>query len=218
VAALPECLELPRPVQLLRTAGWNLAESFGLPTVGYALAAWLAGRDAGLWAMLAAIWVTAVIRKLATGSVPSLVMISMVVLTVQTVAAIVTGSLWIFLVHFPLANLGLCLLFARTARGHSPIAARLAAEVIGLRCPPVHQPRLHSFFQRVTVLWAGVFLLLAVTLGALLATVPVAIYVPVWAATTVTLIAVGIGASALWLRSVLRRHGIGFRFTPVPAT
>jgi hypothetical protein len=205
-------------VQLLRTAGWNLAESFGLPTVGYALAAWLAGRDAGLWAMLAAIWVTAVIRKLATGSVPGLVMISMVVLTVQTVAAIVTGSLWIFLVHFPLANLGLCLLFARTARGHSPIAARLAAEVIGLRCPPIHQPRLHSFFQHVTVLWAGVFLLLAVSLGALLATVPVAIYVPVWAATTVTLIAVGIGASAMWLRSVLRRLSIGFRFAPLPTT
>jgi len=205
-------------VQLLRTAGWNLAESFGLPTVGYALAAWLAGRDAGLWAMLAAIWVTAVIRKLATGSVPGLVMISMVVLTVQTVAAIVTGSLWIFLVHFPLANLGLCLLFARTARGHSPIAARLAAEVIGLRCPPIHQPRLHSFFQHVTVLWAGVFLLLAVTLGALLATVPVGIYVPVWAVTTVTLIAVGIGASAMWLRSVLRRLSIGFRFAPLPTT
>jgi hypothetical protein len=67
-----------------------------------------------------------------------------------------------------------------------------------------------------------VFLLLAVTLGALLATVPVAIYVPVWAATTVTLIAVGIGASAMWLRSVLRRLSIGFRFTqrpvPVPTT
>jgi hypothetical protein len=204
-------------VQLLRTAGWNLAESFGLPTVGYALAAWLAGRDAGLWAMLGAIWVTAVIRKIATGSVPGLVMISMVVLTVQTVAAIVTGSLWIFLIHFPLANLGLCLLFARTARGHSPIAARLAAEVIGLRCPPVHQPRLHRFFQRATLLWAGVFLLLAVTLGVLLATVPVAIYVPVWAATTVTLIAAGIGVSVVWLRAELRRLSIGFRFVQHPA-
>jgi hypothetical protein len=217
VTAIPECLELPRPVQLLRTAGWNLAESFGLPTVGYAVAAWLAGRDAGLWAMLAAIWLTAVIRKLATGSVPGLVMISMVVLTVQTVAAIVTGSLWIFLIHFPLANLGLCLLFARTARGHSPIAARLAAEVIGLRCPPVHQPRLHSFFQRATLLWAGVFLLLAVTLGALLATVPVDIYVPIWAATTVALIAAGIGVSVVWLRAELRRLSIGFRFAQRPA-
>ena len=211
-AASAECLELPRPAALLRTIGWNIAESFGLPTGGYALAAWLGGRDAGLWAMLGAIWLTAVIRKLVTGSVPGLVAISLMVLTVQTLAAIITGNLWIFLLHFPLANLGLCLLFVRTARGHSPIAARLAAEVIGLRCPEVHQARMHRFFQNVTVLWGGVFLLLAVSLGALLATVPLTTYVPVWAITTITLIALGIGASTVWLRSVTRSLGIGFRF------
>jgi hypothetical protein len=197
---------------LLRTVGWNIAESFGLPTGGYVLAAWLGGRNAGLWAMLAAIWFTAVIRKLVTGSIPGLVAISLIVLTVQTLAAIITGNLWIFLLHFPLANLGLCVLFARTARGRSPIAARLAAEVIGLRCPAVHQQRMHRFFQNVTVLWGGVFLLLAVSLGVLLATVPLTTYVPVWAITTITLIALGIGASTLWLRSVTRSLGIGFRF------
>jgi hypothetical protein len=212
-----ECLELPRPIQLLRTVGWNAAESFGLPVAGYAVAASLGGRDAGLWAMLATIWLTAGARKVLTGSVPSLVMISIAVLSVQTAAAIATGNLLIFLVHFPIANLALCILFARTARGHSPIAARLAGEVIGLRCPDVHQPRLHRFFQRVTVLWAGVFLLLAVSLGVLLATVPLASYVPVWAATTVVLIAAGIAASALWLRSVLRRLSIGLRFAPAIA-
>jgi hypothetical protein len=212
---MSDCLELPRPLLLARTIGWNAAESFGLPVGAYAVAAWLAGRDAGLWAMLAAIWLTAVIRKLVTGSVPSLVMISLAVLTVQTAASIATGNLLIFLVHFPIANLALCVLFARTARGHSPIAARLAAEVIGLRCPAIHQPRLHRFFQRVTVLWAGVFLLLAVSLGALLATIPLATYVPVWAGTTVALIAGGIAASAWWLRSVLRRLSIGLRFASV---
>jgi hypothetical protein len=214
---MPECVELPRPVRLLRTAGWNLAESFGLPTAGYVVAAWLAGRDAGLWAMLAAIWLTAVLRKLITGSVPGLVTISLIVLTAQTVIAIVTGNLLIFLVHFPVANLGLCLLFAWTVRGHSPIAGRLAAEVIGLRCPAVHQPCLNRFFRNVTMLWAGVFLLLAVTLGALLATIPVGTYVPAWAVTTVVLIAAGIAASTLWLRSVLRSSGIGVRFAPVAA-
>jgi hypothetical protein len=212
---MPECLELPRPVRLVRTAGVNLTESFGLPTAGYLLAAAFAGRNAGLWAMLAAIWLTAILRKLLTGAVPGLVMISLIVLTVQTVAAIATGNLLIFLVHFPIANLALCLLFARTARGHSPIAARLAAEVIGLRCPAVHQSRLHGFFQGVTVLWAGVFLLLAVILGVLLATVPISTYVPIWAASTVVLIVGGIAASVLWLRSVLRRLGIGFRFVSV---
>src|SRR5262249_23095858 len=150
--------------------------------------------------------------------VPGLVTISLIVLTVQTLAAIVTGNLWIFLLHFPLANLALCLLFARTARGHSPIAAQLAAEVIGLRCPAVHQQRLNLFFRNVTVLWAGVFLLLAATLGALLATVPVGTYVPVWAVTTIALIAIGIVASTAWLRSVIRKHGIGFRFAPATVT
>ena len=214
---MSECLELPRPARLLRTAGVNLAESFGLPTGAYVLAATLAGRDAGLWAMLAVIWLTAVARKAVTRSVPGLVMISLIVLTIQTVAAIATGNLLIFLVHFPVANLGLCLLFAWTARGHNPIAARLADEVIGLRCPAAHQPRLNRFFRHVTVLWAGVFLLLAVSLGVLLAAIPVITYVPVWAATTVALIGAGIAVSGLWLRSVLHRLGIGFRFAPVTA-
>jgi hypothetical protein len=215
---MPECLELPRPVELLRTTGWNLFESFGLPLGGYALAASLWGVTAGVLAMLGAIWITAGIRKLVTGSVPGLVVISLAVLTVQGVLAVATGNLWIFLVHFPLANLALCVVFARTARGHSPLAARLAGEVIGLRCPECYQPSLRPFFRHVTLLWAGIFLLLAVSLGALLATVPIRTYVLIWAITTVVLIAAGVGASVLWLRSVLRRLGIGFRFEQAPAT
>jgi hypothetical protein len=105
---------------------------------------------------------------------------------------------------------------ARTARGRSPLAAQLADEVIGLRCSENHQPRLHPFFQHVTVLWAGIFLLLAVSLGVLLVTVPIKTYVLVWAITTIVLIGAGVGASVLWLRSVLRRLGIRFRFAPVP--
>jgi hypothetical protein len=126
-----ECLELPRPTALLRTIGWNIAESFGLPTGGYALAAWLGGRDAGLWAMLGAIWLTAVIRKLVTGSVPGLVAISLMVLTVQTLAAIITGNLWIFLLHFPLANLGLCLLLA-VSLGASTVWLRSVTRGLGI--------------------------------------------------------------------------------------
>lgn len=214
MAAMSQTLELPRPAQLLRSTGWNLVESFGLPLGGYALAAWLWGRDAGVYAMLAAIWITAIARKLATGSVPGLVAISVIVLTVQGVVAAATGNLWIFLVHFPLANLGLCIVFAYTARGRSPLAERLAAEVIGLRSRALRQPRLHRFFQHVTVLWAGIFLLLAAALGGLLVADPTVTYVPIWAVITVAFIAAGIGVSTMWLRSVLRTLGIGLCFGP----
>jgi hypothetical protein len=71
-----------------------------------------------------------------------------------------------------------------------------------------------DFFRRATLLWAGVFGLLAVGLAILLATIPLGIYVPVWAATTIMLIVAGIGVCILWMRSVLRRFGIGFRFAP----
>ena len=53
------------------TAGWNLAESVGLPVAAYAMAAWLGGRDAALVAGLVAIWVTAAVRKVATGACPA---------------------------------------------------------------------------------------------------------------------------------------------------
>ena len=129
------------------TAGWNLTESVGLPVAAYALAAWLGGRDAGLVAGLAAIWLTAAIRKVATGSVPSLLTISAVVLTLQTAVVIGTGELWLFLLQFPLANLCMCVLFARTASGPNPLIARLAAEVVALRQPTIHHPGLHRFFQ-----------------------------------------------------------------------
>ena len=48
--AMAEHLELPRPWRLMLTAGWNLAESLGLPVAGYAIGAKLGGRDAGMLA------------------------------------------------------------------------------------------------------------------------------------------------------------------------
>src|ERR1700732_2883782 len=139
-ARMPEHLEVTRPLRLLRTVAWSLTESAGLPVAPYAVAAWLGGRDAGLLAGLTAIWATAAIRKVAAGSVPSLLMISAVVLTLQTALVIGAGELWIFLLQFPLANLCMCVLFARTARGPKPLVARLAAEVVAARQPAPPHP------------------------------------------------------------------------------
>jgi len=205
-------LEIPRPLRLLCTAGWNLTESIGLPVAAYAVAGWLGGRDAGLVAGLAAIWLTALIRKVATGSVPGLLTISAVVLTLQTAMVLASGELWLFLLQVPLANLAMCVLFARTAGGPDPLIARLAAEVVALRQPTTRHPGLQRFFQRATWLWAGIFLLLTAGPALLMVTEPASVFLMLSAAATITLVVAGAGASTLWFLWVLRRLGLRLRF------
>jgi len=205
-------LEMPRPAQLVRTTGWSLLESVGFPVIALALGGWLWGRNAGLLAGLAVVWITAVVRKIRSGSVPSLVIISAILLTLQTAVAVGTGQLWIFLLHFPAGNLALSLLFARTASGPKPLVAKLAAEVVALRQPTTHHPGLHRFFQGATWLWSAIFMLLALALAVMLATQPTGSFLLLSTLATIALIVVGAGASALWLRVVLRKHGLAFRF------
>jgi hypothetical protein len=207
-------LELPRPLRLLLTAGWNLTESVGLPVAAYVAAAWLGGRDAGLISALAVIWLTAVLRKVATGSVPGLLTISAVVLTLQTAVVLATGELWLFLLQFPLANLCLCVLFARTASGPDPLVARLAAEVVALRQPATRHPGLHRFFQGVTWLWAGIFLLLTAALAVMMVTEPTKVFLILSTAVTAAFVVAGTCASTLWFLSVLHRLGLRLRFAP----
>jgi hypothetical protein len=207
-------LEVPRPLRLLFTAGWSLAESAGLPVAAYVVAAWLDGRDVGLVAGLVAIWLTVIIRKVATGAVPSLLTISAVVLTVQTAVVLATGELWLFLLQFPLANLCMCVVFARTASGPDPLVARLAAEVVALRQPATRHPGLHRFFQGATWLWAGIFLLLTVGLVVLMFTEPAGVFLMFSTVATIALVVAGTGASAVWFLSVLRRLGLRLRFAP----
>ncbi len=205
-------LELPRPLRLLLIAGWSLLESAGLPVGAYLVAAWIDGRNAGLVAGLAMIWLTVVIRKVAAGSVPGLLTISALVLTVQTGLVLATGELWLFLLQFPLANLCLCAQFARTAGGSDPLVSRLAAEVVALRLPAVRNLGLHRFFQGATWLWAGIFLVLTIVLTVLMVTVPTGPFLTLMTITTAALVVAGTGASILWFLSALRKLGLRLRF------
>ena len=143
-------VELPAPARLALTAGWNLAESLGLPLLAYAVGARLGGQGPGMAAAAAMAWLTAAIRKVLTGSIPGLLVISGLVLTLQAVLVLATSSVLLFLLQFPVANLALCIAFARTAPTGRPLVAQLAAEVVALRQPSAAHPGLDRFFRRVT--------------------------------------------------------------------
>jgi len=207
-------LEMPRPARLALTAGWNLAESLGLPVAAYAIGDLLGGQGPGMVAATAAIWLTAAARKMLTGGIPGLLLISCLVLTLQTALVIATGSVLLFLLQFPLANLALCILFARTAPTGRPLVAQLAAEVVALRRPSAAHPGLDRFFRGVTWLWAGIFAASTVGLAILLVFEPVPVFLLSTTVVTVAGVAVGTAASVVWFMSMLRRHGLRVRFGP----
>ena len=205
-------LTLPAPARLALTAGWNLAESLGLPLLAYAVAARLGGQGPGMAAATAAIWLTAVVRKALTGSVPGLLVVSGLVLTLQTALVLATGSVLLFLLQFPVANLALCILFAWTAPSGRPLVAQLAAEVVALRQPSDAHPGLVRFFRGVTWLWAGIFAASTVGLAVLLVVEPASVFLLLTTVVTVAGVAAGTLLSIVWFTRMLRRCGLRVRF------
>jgi len=210
--SLPGDVELPAAARLALTAGWNLAESLGLPLVAYAVGERLGGQGLGMAAAAGMVWLTAALRKVLTGSIPGLLVISGLVLTLQAVLVLATGSVLLFLLQFPMANLALCILFARTAPTGRPLVAQLAAEVVALRQPSAAHPGLDRFFRGVTWLWAGIFAASAIGVAVLLAVEPVRVFLPVTTVVTVAGVAAGTLLSVLWFIQMLRRCGLRVRF------
>jgi hypothetical protein len=211
---LPGDVELPAPARLALTAGWNLAESLGLPLLGYVVGERLGGQGVGMAAAAAMVWLTAAIRRVVTGRIPGLLVISGLVLTLQAVLVLATGSVLLFLLQFPVANLALCILFARTAPTGRPLVAQLAAEVVALRRPDAAHPGLDRFFRAVTWLWAGIFAASAIGLTALLAVEPARVFLLLTTVVTVAGVAAGTLLSVLWFIRMLRRCGLRVRFGP----
>jgi hypothetical protein len=208
----PGDLELPAPGRLALTAGWNLAESLGLPLVAYAAGDRLGGQGLGMAAAAGMVWFTAVARKVLAGSIPRLLVVSGLVLTLQAALVLATGSVLVFLLQFPLANLALCVLFARTAPTGKPLVAQLAAEVVALRQPSAAHPGLDRFFRGVTWLWAGIFAASTIGLVILLVVEPVPVFLLFTTVVTVAGVVAGTVLSVLWFVRMLRRCGLRVRF------
>ena len=208
--AATEHLELPHPRRLLWTTAWTMAESVGLPFGTYVAVTDLVSPDAGLLAGTSVVWLLILLRKVVTGSVTALLMISALVLTVQTAVAISTGYMWMFELQFPLGNLAMCVMFARTAPTRKPLVTQLAAEVVALKQP---HPGLHRFFQGATWLWAGLFLLLTLGMAVMMETEPFKLFMLLSSVVTIGLTAVGAGICVLWFLAVIRRLGLRLHFT-----
>jgi hypothetical protein len=207
-----EHLLLPHPLRLLWTTAWSMAESVGLPFGTYVAVTDLVSPDAGLLAGTAVVWLLILARKVVSGSVTSLLMISAIILTIQTAVAISTGNLWMFKLQFPVANLAMSVVFARTASTHKPLVAQLAEDIVALRQTTPHAG-LHRFFQGATWFWAGLFLLLTLGLAVMMVTEPFQLFMLLSSMVTIGFTVVGSAVCVIWFLAVIRRFGLRLHFT-----
>lgn len=206
-----ERLELPHPKRLIWQAVWSMAESLGLPFGAYVVITDLVSPVAGLLAGTGVVWLLILLRKLVSGASSALLMISALILTIQTAVAISTGYQWMFELQFPAANLAMCVVFARTAPTRKPLVTQLASEVVALK--EHDHPGLHRFFQVATWFWAGVFFLLTLGLGVMMVTEPFKLFMMLSTAVTVGLTVLAAAVCAVWFFAVLRRLGLRLHFT-----
>ena len=116
----------------------------------------------GLWgALLAAlVWsYTSLLRRLiARRRVPGMLVLAIVGLTARTALALATGSAFLYFLQ-PTVGTGLvATVFVASVLVGRPLALRLAADFVPLPEALLARRGVRSFFQRVSLLWAAVFL------------------------------------------------------------
>ena len=154
----PSPLPIPRLTALARHATPHLFEATLIP-----LALFYGGlRLLGLWgALLAAlIWsYSSLLRRLVTRRrVPGLLMLGIVGLTARTAMALATGSAFLYFLQPTVGTVLVATVFLGSALLRRPLAQQLASDFMPLPETLLSHDRMRRFFQRISLLWAAVFL------------------------------------------------------------
>jgi Protein of unknown function (DUF3159) len=201
-------IEIPRLRTLSRHAGRHLIEATLMPLALFYGAITLCGQVAAL--LIALGWCyLAVARRLVTRRrVPGLLAIAAFGLTVRTVMALSTGSLFLYFLQPTLSNALVGAIFLASLAGRTPMAERLAADFCPLPRAFLSHPPVRRFFNRVTLLWAGVQLANAAITIVLLVSQPVTTYLWTRSVVSVVVTAAAIAVSVVWFKRSMRRHGV----------
>jgi hypothetical protein len=163
-------------------------------------------------AMLAAlVWTYgSALRRIAGGRrIPALLMLAVAGVTMRTIVGLMSGTFLYFLQ--PIATtVALALVFLGSLLFERPIIARMASDFCPLDAEVSARPAVVRLFSGLTILWAGVHLLSAVTMFLLLVSLPtttfVALKTPISLAMTVSAVVLTVS----WSIRTARRENLIF--------
>jgi hypothetical protein len=199
--------QLPRLSALARHAVPHVVEGTLVPLALFYGALWIVGVWGALIATMAWSYGALLRRLVLRRRVPGLLLLGTAAITVRTISALATGSVFLYFLQPTLGTVVVALAFLISVPAGRPLAERLAADFVVLPPGLVAHPVVRRVFLRITLLWA--FTLLAnagVTLW-LLISEPLHVFVLTRTLASWALTGGGIVLSTLWFRRTMRRHG-----------
>jgi hypothetical protein len=203
VVEIGTSFELPRLGRLARHAVPHILEATILPLVLFYLAMWLLGTWGAFIAAL--LWTYGALARRVLGGkqIPGVLALGAVLLTLRTVLAFLSGSVFVYFLQPTLGTVGVGGAFLASVPAGNPLAQRLAADFCPLPESLLARPFVRDFFVRISVLWAVVHIVSAAISLWLLLSQPLAVYVVAKSIVSMVVMGGAIGISvAMFMRSM----------------
>lgn len=172
------------------------------------------------WALLVALgWSLATItyRRVTHRRIPGLIVLSTAALIAKTIVALATGSMIVYFLQPTLTTVVIGALFLVSIRLGSPLAQRLAYDVLPFDDETKSHPQMREFFVRLSLLWSITSMLNATITIWLLFTQSTTTFVLVKAALGPATGVMTVGSVFLWFRWKLGRTGTQLVWAQRPA-
>jgi hypothetical protein len=188
----------------------NLVESTLMPAILFFVLVTTTNAAIAMGAVLAFAY-GAILRRVLLGMrIPAILVLATLGLTVRTLVGLVSGSTFAYFVQPVATTVVLAVVFLGSALIGRPVIGRLAHDFCPIEDGVADRPAVARLFGGLTVLWAGVHLLTALTTLGMLIAMPVALFVAVKTVTCFAISAAAVVVTIWWALRIVHSERLVF--------
>jgi len=176
----------------------RIIEATVIPAILFFVVVSTVGEGAAMIAVL--VWAFgAILRRVVMQQpIPAILVLATLGLTIRTVVGLLSGSTFTYFLQPIATTMVLAVVFVGSVVIGRPVIARLAHDFCPISSEVASRPRVMRLFAGLTLLWAGVHVLSALTTFGMLVSLPVPAFVAVKTMSSFGLSAVAIVITVVW--------------------
>jgi hypothetical protein len=204
----PSEITIPPLALLARRAVPDVLEGVIIPVGLFLIMMRFVGIEAAIVAALGWEGVVMGRRFVQRRRVPGIMIVTALTLTIRSALALATGSTFVYFAQPILGAACVATAFLVSVALGRPLTRRFAADYCDIPRHLHADVRIHSYYQRCSIMWAAVgFTNAGITLWLLLSQ-PTVTYVVAKTAVSISFTVAAVGVSVIWFRRTVTRYGM----------